>query len=324
MLLSTHLVAYTLLGSALALPGSSKPCTFSSTSASPQTSTTRCTSSSKATSVYTLKLSTKCASALKPTSYVQPANYSTPTSSTKPISSSEVTSTSEITSSFKPTSSLNPSYGPSTSVLASSVKPTSSTQPTPTSPGPMGCKTLNPALDILKGLGPIASPFCSSYLHLPPATSTTITLPVATTTVVPVTIVVTITPTTDVVTITPTTEILTITDATSIVTITPLTDIVTVTPVTETSIIQSTATVTTTAVPVCNKRRSDRFEEGAFVEGNNNVTYTPRDSNLILSRRTGDLGLLQQFATEKVSAGCSCLSLPHETATVTVTPSQEN
>jgi hypothetical protein len=142
-------------------------------------------------------------------------------------------------------------------------------------------------------------------------------------TLAPETVVVTITPTTDVLTVTPTTETLTITDATETVTVTPTTETITITAVTETSTIQSSVTVTATAVPVCNKKRSDYFEEGTIIEGNHNITYARREADSALDTLTGDLGLLEQFAAEQVSAGCSCLDLQHETVTLTVTPSQQ-
>jgi hypothetical protein len=42
------------------------------------------------------------------------------------------------------------------------------------------CKAVNAALTILKGLGPPAISFCSSYLHIPTAATTTFTAPAAT------------------------------------------------------------------------------------------------------------------------------------------------
>lgn len=42
------------------------------------------------------------------------------------------------------------------------------------------CKAVNAALTILKVLGPPATSFCSSYLHVPSAATTTFTAPPAT------------------------------------------------------------------------------------------------------------------------------------------------
>lgn len=142
-------------------------------------------------------------------------------------------------------------------------------------------------------------------------------------TVSPTTVVVTITPTTEIVTVTPTTVIVTTTDATETVTVTPTTETITVTPITETNTVSTTVTVTVTAVPVCNRKRDDVFAEGDIVEGSSNITFVPREPKAAQDKRTVDLGHLRQFAAEKVSEACSCLSLVPQTITLTATPAQQ-